>query len=200
ERVGALEPGVVRHLVVAGEGRVDGRSAAHHVRQDAVDDQVAHDHAHRRPEHGVDPPSMAPGLHVAPGGPQRRRDLEKDLPAKEPERARDVEAVGEEGAVAGVRALLLAYAADGENDLLRLAGEQVAAARPSVDEQADAGGVLALDLLAVLRARAGDYPARLLVHPAEGRNVLVRAEQDSRLAGARLRGEGGLPLRDALRA
>ena len=47
-RVGALEPGVVRDLVVAGEGRVDRRAAAHHVGEHAEDDQVADDHAHRR--------------------------------------------------------------------------------------------------------------------------------------------------------
>ena len=41
--------------------------------------------------------------------------------------------------------------------------------------------------------------AGLLLHPAEGRDVLVRAEQDARLAGARLRGEIGLPLGQAVR-
>ena len=48
-RVGALEPGVVRDLVVARERRVDRRAPAHHVREDAEHDQVAHDHAHRLP-------------------------------------------------------------------------------------------------------------------------------------------------------
>ena len=54
EGVRALEPRVVRDLVVAREGRVDGRAAAHHVREDAVDDQVADDHAHRAAHERVD--------------------------------------------------------------------------------------------------------------------------------------------------
>ena len=48
QRVRALEAGVVRDLVVARERRVDRGAAAHHVGQHAEDDQVAHDHAHRR--------------------------------------------------------------------------------------------------------------------------------------------------------
>ena len=63
--------------------------------------------------------------------------------AEQDERSRDVEPVGEERAVAGVRALLGLHAADGEDDLLGLAREQVAAARAAVDEQADARGALA---------------------------------------------------------
>ena len=43
ERVRALEPGVVRDLVVAREGRVHRGSALHHVDEDAEDDQVAHE-------------------------------------------------------------------------------------------------------------------------------------------------------------
>ena len=55
--------------------------------------------------------------------------LEHDLPEEQDERARDVEAVGEERAVAGIRLLLRGDAAHREDDLVRLAGQEVAAAR-----------------------------------------------------------------------
>ena len=126
---------------------------------------------------------------------RRGADLEHDLPEEEDERPRDVEAVGEERAVAGVRLLLLGDAADGEDHLVRLAGQEVAAARAAVRQQADAGRPLALDLRAVVRPRARDDPAGRLVHPAEGRDVVVRAEQDAGLAGPGLRREVGLPFR-----
>ena len=45
ERVAALEPGVVRDLVVAGEGGVDGGAALEHVGDDGVHRQVADEHA-----------------------------------------------------------------------------------------------------------------------------------------------------------
>ena len=69
----------------------------------------------------------------------RRRPLEHDLPAEQHERSRDVEAVGEERAVAGIGPLLRAHPADGEDHLVGLAREQVAAARAAVDEQPDPG-------------------------------------------------------------
>ena len=53
----------------------------------------------------------------------------------------------------------------------------------------------ALDLRAVGRRRADHQRRRLLLDPAEGRDVVVRPEQDPRLARAGLRGEVGLPLR-----
>ena len=137
---------------------------------------------------------MAPRAHVAARRARGRRQLEHDLPEEEDERARDVEAVGQEGAVAGVRLALRLGAAHREDHLLGLAGEQVAAARPAVDEQPDPGRVAALDLGAVRRRRADHHEAALLLHPSERRDVLVGAEQDPGLAGARLRREVGLPL------
>ena len=58
----------------------------------------------------------------------------------------------------------------------------------------------ALDLGAVGRARAGDERRRLLLDPAEGGDVVVRAEQDPGLARAGLRREVGLPLGEAVAA
>ena len=57
-----------------------------------------------------------------------------------------------------------------------------------------------LDLRAVRRCRARHHRRGLLLHPAERRDVLVRSQQDPRLAGTGLRGEIGLPLGQAVRA
>jgi hypothetical protein len=81
-------PGVVGDLVVAGEGRVHGGASAHHVGQDAEDDEVADDHAHRAAHQRIDAAAMAARAHVAAGRARGRRDLEHDLPQEEHERAR----------------------------------------------------------------------------------------------------------------
>ena len=129
---------MVGDLVVAREGRVDRGPALEHVGEDAVHDEVAHDDAHRGAHEGVEAAAMPTRTDVAPDRAQGRGPLEKDLPEEEHEHARDVEAVREERAVAGVRALLYLHAADGEDDVLGLAREEVAAARASVREQPDA--------------------------------------------------------------
>ena len=126
-------------LVVAREGRVDRGAAAHHVGQDAVHDQVAHDHAHRRPQQRVDPAAVPARPHVPPGRAHRRRPFEDELPAEEHERPRHVEAVREERAIARIGALLGAHPADREDHLVGLAREQVPAARAAVHEQPDPG-------------------------------------------------------------
>ena len=146
------------------------------------------------------PPRCPLGLHVATDRPERRSPLEDHLPAEQDERSRDVEPVGEERAIAGVRLLLGLHAADGEDDLLGLAREQVAAARAAVDEQADAGGALGLDARTVGGSGARRERGALLVHPAERRDVVVGAEQDPRLARPGLGGEVGLPLGQPVRA
>ena len=120
-RVGALEARVVRDLVVAREGRVDRGAPLHHVGEDAEDDQVADDDAEGRPQEGVDAAAVAARAHVAPPRLRGRDDLEDDLPAEEDERAQDVEAVGEERAVAGVRVPLGLAAARREDHVVGLA-------------------------------------------------------------------------------
>ena len=77
--------------------------------------------------------------------------------------------------------------------MVGLAREQVAAARAAVAQQ-PVTGVAPLDLGAVGRRRAGHRRRRLLLDPAEGGDVLVRAEQDAGLRRAGLRREVGLPL------
>ena len=197
QRVGALEAGVMGDLVVARERRVDRRPALHQVGKDAEHDEVADDHAHRASHERVDPAPMSPGMDVAPDRAQRGDPLEDHLPEEEDERTRDVVPVREEGAIAGVRALLRLHSAHREDDVVGLAGEQVPAACAPVAEEPVAR-VAALDLLAVSRCRARHEDASLLLDPAEGGDVLVRAQQDAGLAGARLRREVGLPLEEAV--
>ena len=193
-RVGPLEPGVVRHLVVARKRGVDGGPAEHHVGEHAVGDQVPHDNAHRRPQQRIDASAVPPRAHVASRGPDRRGDLEQNLPAEQDERPGDVEAVGEERAVSGVGPPLYVHAADRQDDLVGLAREQVASAGAAVHQEPGAGRVPTLDLGAVRGRRARDQHPGLLLHPPERGDVLVGPEQDARLAGPRLRGEVGLPL------
>ena len=169
ESVRPLEPRMVRDLVVARERRVDSRPAAHHVRQHAVDDQVPDDHAHRAAQERIDAAAVPSRPHIAPDCSERRSPLEDHLPREEDERSRDVETVREERAIAGVRLLLGLHPADGEDHLLGLAREQVAAARAAIDEQADARGAVGLDARAVGGSGACREQAALLVHPAERR-------------------------------
>ena len=189
----------MRDLVVARERRVDRGPALHHVLEHAVDDQVADEHAHRAAHQRVVAAAVTARPHVAALGAARRRDLEHDLPEEEHEDARHVEAVREEGPVARVRLLLLVHPADGEDAVVGLAREQVAAARAAVAEQA-VTGMATLDLGAVGRRRAGHRRRGLLLDPAERRDVLVRAEQDAGLRRTRLRGEIRLPLRQRVAA
>ena len=199
EGVGTLEARVVGDLVVARERRVDRGAPAHDVGEHARHDQVAHEHAERSPHQRVDAAAVAARLHVAADRAKRRDPFEDDLPAEQDERARCVVAVGEERPVAGVRLLLSVHSADGEDHVLGLAGEQVAAAGATVDEEADAGSEPALELGAIGRRGARHRRRRLLLHPAKRGDVLVRAQEDARLARARLRGEIGLPLGEPVR-
>ena len=81
-RVGALEPRVVRDLVVAREGRVDGGAPEHHVGEDAVGDQVADDHAHGGAEERVDAAAVAARANVAPRRADRGRPLQQRPPTR----------------------------------------------------------------------------------------------------------------------
>ena len=193
ERVGALQPGVVGDLVVARERRVDRGPPAHHVRQHRLHDQVAHDDAHRRAHEGVDAAAVPARLHVAATRTERGRPLEQHLPDEQHEHPHDVEAVGEERAVARVGPLLGLDPADGEDHLVGLAGEQVASARATVEQQPLVGRVAALELGAVGRRGARHHPRVLLLHPPERGNVDVRPEEDAGLAGTCLGRKVGLP-------
>jgi hypothetical protein len=137
---------------------------------------------------------MPPWADVAPPRPQRRGPLEDHLPEEEHEHTRHVEAVREEGSVARVRPLVRLDPADGEDHLLGLAGQEIPATCAAAGEQADARRASPLDLRAVVGLRARHLPAALLLHPAEGRDVVIRAEQDPGLARACLRAEIRLPL------
>ncbi len=200
ERVLSLEPRMVRDLVVARERRVDRGPPLHHVGEDAIDDQVAGEHAHRRPQEGIDAAPVPPRPDVASPLSRGRAPLQEHLPAEEDERPRDVEPVGEKGAVARVGPALRLHPADGEDHVVGAAGEEVPAACAAVREEARSDVVPPLDLGAILRGGARDDLLPLLLDPAEGGDVVVRAKQDPGLGGARLRGEVGLPLGEHVRA
>ncbi len=187
-------------LVVAREGRVDRGPPLQHVGEDAVDDEVADEHAHRRAQQRIDATPVAARPDVAPTLPPRGDQLQDHLPEDEDERPHHVEAVREEGAVAGVGGALGLHPADGEDHVVGAAREEVAAARAAVREETLSGGVTALELGAILRRRAGDDHLPLLLDPAEGDDVLVRSEQEAGLRGAGLRGEIRLPLGEPVRA
>ncbi len=188
----------MRDLVVAREGRVDRRSALQHVGEDSVDDQVADDDAHGRPHEWVDASAVPARTDVAADRAEGGGPLEEDLPEEEHEHPRDVEAVREERPVARVRALLHVHPADSEDHVLGLTRQEIAAARAAVGEQTDARRMTALELGAVRGRGAGHRRRRLLLHPAERRDVLVRAEEDPRLTRAGLGGEVRLPLDHAM--
>ena len=126
---------------------------------------------------------------------ERGGPLQDDLPHEQHQRARDVEAVGEKRAVAGVRLLLGLHPADRQDHWSASPGEQVAATRAPVDEQALPDGVAALDLGAVCGRRAAHHRAGLLLDPAERRDVVVGAEQDPGLATPRSARRGRSPIR-----
>ena len=192
--VGALQPGVVGDLVVAGEARVHGRDALHHVADDAEDGEVAHHDGQPGAHEPVLDRARAARLHVAAARLDRRHALDDELVDEQHEGARDVVAVGEVGAVARVRLLLRLHAADGEDHVVGVAGQKVAAAGAAVRQQAVAARVAFLEQRAVGRRGAGHDPAGLLLDPPEGRDVVVGPEQQPRLGGACLRRQIGLPL------
>ena len=63
------------------------RGALHHVREDAVHDQVADDDAHRGAHERIEAAAVSARLHVAPALPRRGGDLEDHLPEERRARA-----------------------------------------------------------------------------------------------------------------
>jgi len=190
----------MRDLVVARETRIHCRSALHHVAEQAVHSEVAHRHRERGTQERVLAAAMPARPDIAADAARGRGPLQADLVEERDEGARDVEAVGEEGPVARVGLLLGHHTTDGEDDVVGLTREQVAAAGTAVDEEPAAGGMPPLDLLAVGRRRAGHKLPRLLLDPAEGGDIVVGAQQEARLGGSGLPREARLPLRQAMRA
>ena len=188
---------MVGDLVVARERRVDGGPSAHHVGEDAEDDQVADDHAHRR-AHEADRCRRDGRAGARRGAPRAAAavQLEHDLPEEQHERARDVEAVGEERAVAGVRlasprpirlTVRITSSASPESRLPRLAPPSTSsptpvACRRSISAQS-AG------------RRADHHHARVSFSTQRNAGMSsLEPEQDPGLAGAGLRRQVGLPL------
>ena len=124
-----------------------------------------------------------------------RRHLEGDLEQEQHEQPRDVEAVGQERAVARVRALLVVEPADGQDRLVGLAGQQVPAARAAVDQQPDAGGVAALDLGAVGRRSSRSSSSRSPSRPTGTPGCSRWSRAGSRPGSRRSATTGRSPIR-----
>ncbi len=189
----------MRHLVVARERRVHGGPASHHVGENARDDQVAHEDAHRSSDERVDAAPVPARPDVSADCAQRSRPFEDDLEPEENERAGHVVAVREERPVAGVRLLLLVHPADREDHVFGLAREQVPRLAPP-----SARSPIPVPRRRSISAQSGGAEhvmsrRGLLLHPAEGRDVLVRPEQDPGLTCTRLRGEIRLPFGQLVR-
>src|SRR4030095_16520380 len=93
-------------LVVARKGRVDDRAAAHDVSQYTEDDQVANDHAHRSAQQWINAAAVTSRANVTARRADGGRPLQDHLPREQDESAGDVETVGKESTIAGVRSLL----------------------------------------------------------------------------------------------
>jgi hypothetical protein len=134
-RVGAFETGVVRDLVVAGEGRVHRRPPAHHVPEDPEHHQVPDHHAHRRAQEGIPAAAVTARTNVAARLTRGGDPLQPDLPGEQRKRPGDVETVGEKRPVPRVRPLLGLHPAHREDRLLGLAREEIAPAGAAVREE-----------------------------------------------------------------
>ena len=98
DRVVPLETGVVRDLVVAGQRRVNGGTAAEHVRDHREDDEVAEEDAHGRTQERI---GTAPCPRGCTSRRRRAAQLEDDFTDEERHGTRDVVSVRKECAVAG---------------------------------------------------------------------------------------------------
>src|SRR5215213_5051947 len=133
ERVRPLEPGVMRHLVVARERRIHGGHPAKHVLEDGEDDEIAHPYAHPGAQEWVGASSVATRVHVPPPLPLRGHELQPDLPEHQHERPSDVRSVREEGAVTGIRSLLLGQPAYREDRGVRVPESRLPRLVPPLD-------------------------------------------------------------------
>ena len=204
QRVRALDARVVGDLVVARERGVDRRPARVDVTDDRRHRQVALHDDHERAQQRVHEPAMTARPDVQAVLLRRRPQLLRDVGDHQHEGADERERVREVGEVAGAGplgvALLLAQRRDRERGVRRVARVHVRAAGAVRVQEALAGRQSRLDRQDVLRSRGRDRAAELLVPPAEGGDVLVRAEEKAGLRGPGLGRPVGLPLDEAMRA
>ena len=78
----AVEPGVVGHFVVSGQGGVAVGHSREHVAFDGVEAEVAQSHGHRRTHECVLQVPVDAGILVPPALSPLGPDLQKDLPRR----------------------------------------------------------------------------------------------------------------------
>ena len=199
QRVVRGDPGVVGHLVVPHEVDIGGRHAAVDVAQQGVDGEVAQDHGRDRSEKGIDAPAVLARLDVAPAGPPCRRQLAPDVGEAQDEKSRNGVGVTEEiRQPVPARARPVGDRAEREHRVAAVAGEDVGARHPTVDEQPVAIGLPPFDLRRVAGSVRRENSAGLLVVPAKGGHVGVVAMEDPRLTRPGLRRQVALPSDDAV--
>jgi hypothetical protein len=203
ERVGTLDPRVVRDLVVGQERRVDHRAPGEHVGGDRRDLQVELDDGRVRAHQRVLPVALDPRTDVAADLLDRREALDEELPDHAQQRPGDAVWAGEVGEVVlpePALAVAVEHGAHRQHAVRRVAGEDVRPAGAVGVEQAAPVGAAALDLGRVARMVGDDRTAGVLLPPAERGHVVVGAVQQARLAGTGLRGPIGLPFVQAVAA
>lgn len=197
--VPAARPGVVGHLVVRHQVRVDRVAPGEHVADHRGDDDVPLDDGREGAHEGVQPAALDPGPPLLHPGPRGLAHLAQHLGDEGHGRTDGVGGVDEVGEVAGAGTVLPAPSrghGQHQGQLVGAAAEEVAAAGAVDGEQASVAGVLdgpALEFGGAGGPVAHHDLVRVLLVPAEGRHVVVAAVQDAELAGAGLAGPVGAP-------
>ena len=195
QRVVALDPRVVRDLVVGEEGRVDDGPPGHHVADDGGDLQVALHHRRPRAHERVHARARDPRLHVVADLARGGAALADVVGEREQPGVHDGIGAREVGGVVASERPAPAHqdGAHREHRVWGVARQDVRAAGAVLVQQPAPVGVATLQLLGVARVVGDDRAAAILLPPAEGRHVVVVAVQQTRLAGSGLRGPVGLP-------
>ena len=201
EAVLALDPGVVRHLVVGEKGRVDRRPPGEDVADHGGDLQVALDDGRPGADQGIGTGAPDPRPDVIAHLRARGAALSDHVDEDEDDRLGDGIGAREIGrVVAADRPAPAQRGAHRQHRVRGVAGEDVGATGAVRVQEAAAVGAPPLELFGIARVVGDDRRASLLLPPAEGRHVLVRAMKQPGLAGAGLRGPVGLPALQAVRS
>ena len=201
EAVLAFDPGVVRHLVVGEKGRVDRRPSGEDVADHRGDLQVALNDGRPGADQGIGTTAPDPRPDVIAHLCARRAPLSDHVDEDEDERLRDGVGAREVGrVVAADRPAPVQRRAHRQHRVRGVAGEDVGATGAVRVQEAATIGVPPLELLGIARVVGDDRRASILLPPAEGRHVLVRAMKQSGLAGAGLGGPVGLPALQGVRS
>ncbi len=197
----ALGSGVMRHLVVGQQVRVDDRPSGIDVADHRLDLQIALHHAGPGAHQRIDEPAVDPGHEVTAPILSRIPELGRDLQDREQDSADQVVGVGE------VRVVGFAYLAGtiplknrahGQGALRGVTGQHVGSAGAVEGQQPAPVGMAALDLHGIAGVIADHRGGPLFLPPAEGGHVGIGAVQQPRLGGARLGRPVRLPLQETV--